>query len=115
MITNESILKANLIEFAFDENGNLIEKKNKLNNSRIVVINYNYIIDIDTLEEYQMYTINTKIQQNIKYIYSFDKVKNPDILLYTKALVAFDNFLNKKAKTEKAKILEFKPKENRDN
>lgn len=114
MITNESILKATLIEFGFDENGNIVEKKDKLNNSRIVVIDYNYIIDIETLEEYQMYTINTEIQPNVKYIYSFDKVKNPDILLYTKALVAFNEFLNKKEKPEKAKILEFKPKENRD-
>ena len=113
MITNESILKATLIEFKYDSNGNLIEKKNKLFNTRTVVIDYNFIIDIDTLEEYELYTLNTDIKPNVKYIYSLDKVKNPDILLYTKALVAFNNFLNKKEK-QKAKILEFKPKNNRD-
>jgi hypothetical protein len=112
MITNESILKANLIEFEYDENGNLIEKKNKLNDSRIIVIDYNHIIDIDTQEEYFMYTINTQIKPGVKYIYSIDKLKNVDILLYTKALVAFDNFLN--TQKQKAKILEFKLKEKRD-
>jgi hypothetical protein len=115
MITNESILKATIIEFEYDSNGNLIEKKNKLNNSRTVVINYNYIIDIETLEEYKLYNVNTDVEPNVKYIYSIEKVKNPDILLYTKALVAFNEFINKKVQPKKAKILDFKPKNNRDN
>ena len=115
MITNESILKATIIEFEFDENGNIIEKKNKLNNSRTIVIDHNYIIDIDTHEEYELYTINTEIKPNVKYIYSLDKIKNPDILLYTKALIAFNEFLKEKEHPKKAKILEYKPKENRDN
>ena len=114
MITNESILNATIIEFEYNLNGNLIEKKNELNNIRTVVIDYNYIIDIDTHEEYQLYTENTDIKPNTKYIKTLEKVKNPDILLYTKALIAFNEFLDKKFKTEKAKILEFKPKNNRD-
>lgn len=114
MITNESILNATIIEFEYDSNGNLIEKKNELNNIRTVVIDYNYIIDIETHEEYQLYTENSDIKPNTKYIQTLEKVKNPDILLYTKALIAFNEFLDKKFNTEKAKILEFKPKNNRD-
>lgn len=115
MITNESIMNAELIEFTYNENGELIEKKDKLNNTTTIVIQDKYVIDINSYEEYEFYTINKEIEPNKKYIYKISRPERVDIELYTKALIAFNEFLNKKFNVDpERKILKFKPKNNRD-
>ena len=115
MITNESIMKAELIEFTYDLNGNLVEKKDKLNNTTNVVVQENYIIDIDTFENYELYTLDTDIKPGKKYIYKLLRPERIDLELYTKALIAFNEFLNRNFNVDpERKILKFKPKNNRD-
>ena len=115
MITNESIMNAELIEFTINENGELIEKKDELNNTRMVVIQNEYIIDIKTYERYDIYSINTDIIPGKKYIYSLTKPKRIDLEIYTKALIAFNEFLNKEFNVDpERKILKFSPNKKRD-
>lgn len=114
MITNESIYKAELIEFNYNENGKLIEKKDKLINNTMVVIDQNYVVDIKTHEELEIYNIETQIQPGKKYIYKLYSPERVDIELYTKALIAFNDFIDKKFKNnDQCKILQFKPKNNK--
>jgi len=115
MITNESIYKAELIEFNYNENGKLIEKKDNLINNTMVVIDQNYIVDIKSHEELEIYNIETQIQPGKKYIYKLYNPGRVDIELYTKALIAFNDFIDKNFKdSDQCKILQIKPKKTRD-
>jgi len=115
MITNKSIYKAELIEFNYNENGKLIEKKDNLINNTMVVIDQNYVVDIKTHKELEIYNIKTQIEPGKKYIYKLYSPGNVDIELYTKALIAFNDFIDEKFKdSNQGKILQFKPKKTRD-
>lgn len=115
MITNESIMKAELIEFKYNDKGKLIAKKDNLNKNTMVVIDQEYVVDIKTHEELEIYNNETQIEPGKKYIYKLNRPERIDIELYTKALIAFNDFIDKKFKdSDQNKILQFKPKKTRD-
>ena len=115
MITEKSIYKAELIEFEYNENSNLIEKRDNLINNTMVVIQDKYIVDINTYEEYEVYTLGTEVIPGKKYIFKLINPERVDLETHTKALIAFNEFLNRNFNVDPdRKILKFKPKEKRD-
>ena len=112
MITNESVFKATLVEIRINDDGELEEYI--LNHKVIVVIDGEYVFNMETNSEYKIYNPNETHKPNTKYIYSLEPIQNRTPDLYNKAMSALTKFRKRKYKKEKAKILEFRPKENRD-
>ncbi len=115
MINEKSIYKAEIIEFYYDEKGNLKDKIDNYKNNTMVVIQDLYTIDIDTCEEYEYYKTGMEVIPRKKYIYNLKKPEEVDLVLTARALVAYKKFLKNNIEVDsEKKLVKFRPKENRD-
>ena len=109
MIIENSIYLAPVIMFRRDENGipsfYYYEEK-------YIVTDYDKYIDINTHEEYEHMQNVSKPKENTKYIMGLHHLDHVDIETYTKALIAFNSYLNKLEKENKT--LELKQNKSRD-
>ena len=118
IINTDQIMYAELITFKYNEKGELIDHRDNLSNKTMVVICDKYIINIEKPHyEFEMYRTGMEVDTNKVYILNLFKPESIDIATHAKAQVACDQFLRRKEKEngiDKRKVLELKPKENRD-